>query len=54
MFKDTYITEISFSPDFNTTNIEDMSYLFSRCSYLTSINIKHFDTRNVVNMTRMF
>ena len=54
MFKDTYITEISFSPDFNTTNIEDMSYLFSGCHRLKSIDIKHFDTRNVVNMVRMF
>ena len=54
MFKDTHIAEISFSPDFNTTNIKDMSYLFSGCRSLKSIDIKHFDTRNVVNMVRMF
>ena len=54
MFENTYITEISFSPDFNTTNIKDLSSLFNGCSYLKSIDIRHFDTKNVINMTRMF
>ena len=45
---------ISFSSRFNTKNIKDMSYLFSDCHYLRSIDISHFDTSNVKNMNRMF
>jgi surface protein len=38
----------------NTSNITNMSYMFSSCSKLTSIDISNFDTSNVTNMSNMF
>ena len=42
------------SSSFNTTNVEDMSYMFSYCSSLQSINLSSFNTTNVKNMFGMF
>ena len=42
------------SPSFNTTNVEDMSYMFSGCSSLQSINLSSFNVTNVNDMNFMF
>ena len=39
---------------FNTTNVNDMSGMFSCCSSLKSIDLSLFNTNNVTNMSRMF
>ncbi len=38
----------------NTENVTDMSYMFSGCSKLTSLDVTHFNTANVTNMVCMF
>ncbi|MBO4250469.1 MAG: BspA family leucine-rich repeat surface protein [Paludibacteraceae bacterium] len=38
----------------NTRYVEDMSYLFDNCPKLQSVDVSHFDTRNVKVMKRMF
>ena len=38
----------------NTANVTDMSYMFSSCSSLTSLDVTHFNTANVTNMSSMF
>ncbi|MBR4729938.1 MAG: BspA family leucine-rich repeat surface protein [Prevotella sp.] len=38
----------------NTSEVENMSYLFWDCSSLTEIDLSHFDTRNVTDMSGMF
>ena len=38
----------------NTANVTDMSYMFSNCSSLTSLDVTHFNTANVTNMWYMF
>ena len=45
---------ISFSPFFNTSNINNMGYMFSGCTSLESINRSNFDTSNVTDMEGMF
>ena len=39
---------------FNTTNVTDMSKMFSFCSALEELNLSKFDTKNVTKMCRMF
>ena len=38
----------------NTAKVTDMSYMFSCCSSLTSLDVTHFNTANVTNMSSMF
>ena len=38
----------------NINNIVDISYMFSGCTALTSINIRNWDTSNITNMGYMF
>ena len=38
----------------NTAKVTDMSYMFSGCSSLTSLDVTHFNTENVTNMNSMF
>ena len=38
----------------NTANVTDMSYMFYRCSSLTSLDVTHFNTANVTDMHCMF
>ena len=38
----------------NTAKVTDMSYMFSNCSSLTSLDVTHFNTANVTNMSSMF
>ena len=39
-------------PPLNTSNVNDMSYMFERCKSLTTI--PQLDSSNVTNMTNMF
>ena len=34
--------------------LNDMSYMFSSCSSLTSLNLSNFNTNNVTDMSYMF
>ncbi len=38
----------------NTSEVKDMSWMFSGCSGLTSLDVKNFNTQNVTNMAAMF
>ena len=38
----------------NTSEVKDMSGMFSRCSDLPSLGLSHFDTQNVTDMSHMF
>ena len=38
----------------NTSEVKDMSSMFSHCPALTSLDLKNFNTRNVTNMYGMF
>ena len=38
----------------NTSEVKDMSWMFSDCSGLTSLDLKNFNTQNVTNMGGMF
>ena len=38
----------------NTAKVTDMSYMFSNCPSLTSLDVTHFNTANVTNMSSMF
>ncbi len=49
----TNLTSISFG-NFNTSNVTDMSLMFSLCSSLTSLDVSSFNTSNVTNMISMF
>ena len=49
------LTEISgMKENLNTANVTDMSYMFSRCSRLTTLDLSNFNTANVKNMEVMF
>ena len=48
------LTEIAGLQYLNTSNVTDMSWMFSDCEALTSIGLSHFDTSNVTNMRGMF
>ena len=39
---------------FDTSNVTNMSYMFSSCSGLTSLDVSSFNTTNVINMDSMF
>ena len=38
----------------NTSNVTDMSYMFSNCAALKTLDVSTFDTRKVTNMLQMF
>ena len=38
----------------NTSEVKDMSWMFSDCSGLPSLDLSHFNTQNVTDMSRMF
>ena len=48
------ITSIDFGDCVNTSKVEDMSYMFCRCTSLTSLDLSSFDTKNVTMMYGMF
>lgn len=43
-----------FGSDIDTRNVTDMSYMFSDCIYLTTLDLSHFDTSKVTDMSGMF
>ena len=40
--------------NFNTQNVENMSYMFSDCNSLTSLDVSNFNTQKVEKMNFMF
>ena len=48
------IVSIDFNDCVNTANVTDMSYMFTACSALTSLDLSSFNTENVTNMGGMF
>ena len=54
-FKDCiYLTRIKGIWNLNTENVTDMKYMFSGCSWLSSLDLTNFDTGNVTDMSNMF
>ena len=49
----TNMTSIAFTSEFNTENVEDMSFMFQLCTSLISINFSNLNTKNVKNMHAM-
>lgn len=52
-FNNSNLNLISLDDNFNTDNVEDMSYMFAN-SRSTELNLKNFNTKNVKNMSNMF
>ena len=50
----TNMTSISFTTEFNTENVENMTTMFRDCSSLVSINFSNLNTKNVRTMEGMF
>ena len=48
------LVQFNCSKNFNTSNVTDMSSMFSGCSSLTSLDLSSFNTQNVTVMTSMF
>ena len=48
------LTTIEGLENLNTSAVTDMSYMFSKCSSLTSLNLSNFNTSAVTNMGQMF
>ena len=40
--------------NFDTSNLVDMTYMFSECESLESIDVSNFDTSNATDMTQLF
>ena len=53
MFENCKATSLNVSK-FNTSNITNMTYMFSNCTNLISLDLSKFDTHNVTNMGDMF
>ena len=48
------ITAINFGNNIDTSQVTKMSYMFSRCPELTSLDLSGFDTSNATDMSFMF
>ena len=48
------LIQINFNNNFNTSNVTDMSAMFSDCSFLTSLDLSSFNTSKVTGMGSMF
>ena len=48
------LVSINFNNNFNTTNVTDMSSMFSDCVSLKDLDLSSFNTTNVHNMSGMF
>jgi len=48
------LTTISGIANLNTSNVTDMTYMFSGCNQLTSLDVSKFNTASVTNMQCMF
>jgi len=49
-----HVTEIEGLTFFDTTNVQNMSWMFNQANSLHSINVTSFDTSQVTTMNRMF
>ena len=45
---------INFGDSFDTSNVTNMSYMFSSCRSLTNLDLSCFNTSKVMNMSQMF
>lgn len=52
--KCAYLSKIEGMENLNTEQVTDMSSMFENCSELKSIDLSHFDTKNVTTMEKMF
>ncbi len=50
----TAVTSISFGNNYDTSNVEDFSYMFYDCNKVTSLDVSSFDTRSATTMDSMF
>ncbi len=50
----TELTKIEGISNLNTSNVTDMSYMFSDCKNLTTLDMRNFDTSKVTDMHNMF
>ena len=50
----TNLKTIYFGDSFDTSNVTDMTGMFSNCQSITSLDLSCFNTSEVTNMTRMF
>ena len=50
----TDLTNIEGIEYLNTENVTNMSWMFSECSALTTLDVSNFDTKNVMEMSYMF
>ena len=48
------IESISFDNNFDTSDVTNMSYMFTDCRNLTSMDVSQFDTSKVTDMSHMF
>ena len=48
------VKTIKFSEEIDTSNVTNMSNMFTNCRLLTSIDLSGFDTSNVTDMSNMF
>ncbi len=48
------LKSISFTKDFDTTNVTDMRFIFRDCSSLTTLDVSHFNTENVEDLGAFF
>ena len=48
------ITAIDFGDDIDTSNVTNMSFMFTGCFVLTSLDLSSFDTSSVTDMSYMF
>lgn len=55
MFVDnTHLAQIDGIANFDTSNVTDMSYMFSNCQNLTSLDVSGFNASNATTMEGMF
>lgn len=50
----TGVQTINFNNNFDTSNVINMSYMFTNCRDLSTLDLTTFDTSNVTNMANMF
>ena len=54
MFFGTNVEHIDFGTGFNTANVTDMSYMFSYCQNLETLNLSNLNLQSVTTMEGMF
>ena len=54
LMPNTSLTTIIFGDTFNTSNVTDMSWMFTMCRSLKELDLSEFNTSKVTNMNTMF